>query len=90
MEGGSRTACSWLLNDEAHLWRVCVFVDHQHGNEKNAIENMDIHTQAIQVVLDSFYVDDGMIGANLIEEAVWLHKELQELFAVGGFMLHKW
>ena len=41
------------------------------------------------MVLDSFYVDDGLTSANSIEEAVGLRKELQELFAFRGFVLHK-
>ena len=56
----------------------------------NALENMDTHTHAVQAVLDSFYVDDGLTSANSIEEAVQLCKELQELFALRGFVLHKW
>ena len=58
--------------------------------KQNTLENMDTHPHAVQVVLDSFYVDDGLTGANSIEEAVRLRKELQELFALREFMLHKW
>ena len=38
----------------------------------------------------SFYVDDGLTGADSIEEAIELQKQLQELFSRGGFLLHKW
>ena len=41
------------------------------------------------VVLAS-YVDDGLSGAHTISEAIKLRKELQELFASGGFLLRKW
>ena len=50
---------------------------------------MDTHPHAVRAVLNSFYVDDGKTGANSIEEAVQLRKELRELFALGGFVLHK-
>ena len=60
------------------------------ANMQNALENMDTRPQAVQAVLDSFYVDDGLTGGNSIEEAVRLRKELQELFVLGGLVLHKW
>ena len=58
--------------------------------KQNALQNVDTHPQAAQAVLTSFYVDNRLTSANSIEEAVRLHKELQELFALGGFVLHKW
>ena len=36
----------------------------------NALENVDTHPQAVQAVLDSFYVDDDLTGANSIMETV--------------------
>ena len=45
---------------------------------------------AASVVHDSFYVDDGLAGADTIPDAIRLQKELQELFAKGGFLLRKW
>ena len=54
---------------------------------QNAIDHKESHPQAYQVVLDSFYVDDGLIGAYSIEDAIELRKELQELFNLGGFTL---
>ena len=44
--------------------------------KQNTLEHMDTHPHAVQVVLHSFYVDDGLTGANSIEEAVQLRKEL--------------
>jgi hypothetical protein len=35
----------------------------------------------------SFYVDDGLTGADSIEESIELQREL---FSKGGFLLHKW
>ena len=58
--------------------------------KQNALENMDTHPHAVQAVLDSFYVDDRLTGANSTEEAVHLRRELQDLFALRGFVLHKW
>ena len=57
---------------------------------QNTLDNMDTQFHAVQAVLDSFYIDDELTGANSIEEAVQLRKELQELFTLGGFVLHKW
>ena len=40
-------------------------------------------------VEDSFYVDDGLIGADSVEEAIEL-QQLQGLFSCTGFLLCKW
>ena len=45
---------------------------------------------ASKVVDESFYVDDGLTGADSVEEAEKLQLQLQELFARGGFHLRKW
>ena len=63
-------------------------VQQQRGDETERPSNVDTHPQSVQAVLDSFYVDDRLTGANSIEEAERLRKELQELFALGGFALH--
>ena len=57
---------------------------------QNAIDHKRSHPQACQAVLRSFYVDDGLTGADSIDEAVKLRNELQELFHLGGFTLRKW
>lgn len=36
------------------------------------------------------YVEDGLAGADSIEDAIQLRKELQHLFSFGGFELRKW
>ena len=46
--------------------------------------------QAASAVETSFYVDDGLTGADSVEEAIQLQKQLQELFSRGGFLLRKW
>ena len=57
---------------------------------QNAIEHMETHPQAAQVALDCFYVDDGLMGADSIDEAICLRNEVQDLFDQGGFKLQKW
>ena len=58
--------------------------------KQNALDNAHTYPQAIQSVLDSFYVDDGLTGADSIEEAVYLQKQLHRLFSGAGFTLRKW
>ena len=45
---------------------------------------------AATAVNESFYVDDGLTGADDVETAIKLQRELQQLFSRGGFLLHKW
>ena len=45
---------------------------------------------AVKAVHKSFYVDDGLTGADSVVGTIILHKELQELFARGNFQLRKW
>ena len=45
---------------------------------------------AAKAVHDSFYVDDGLTGADSESEALALRVELQELFAHAQFLLRKW
>ena len=37
-----------------------------------------------------FNVDDGLIGADSLEKAMKLQRQLQEFFNYGGFLLRKW
>ena len=36
------------------------------------------------------YVDDGLSGADSVEEAIKLQQQLQDLFSRAGFLLCKW
>ena len=45
---------------------------------------------AAQTVETSFYVDDCLTGAENIETAITLQKQLCDLFTRGGFLLRKW
>ena len=58
--------------------------------KQNALDFAIDYPQAAKVVEDSFYVDDGLTGANSIQDAIELRKQLQELFTKGGFLLRKW
>ena len=58
--------------------------------KQNALEGEQEYPLAAAAVRDSFYVDDGLTGADSHQEAVELQKQLQELFAKAGFLLRKW
>ena len=58
--------------------------------KQNALDHAVQYPQAAEVVSDSFYVDDGLTGADSIPEAIELRQQLQNLFSKGGFLLRKW
>ena len=58
--------------------------------KQNAIELVNKYPLAAEAVDKSFYVDDGLTGADNVESAIALQRELQDLFTHGGFMLRKW
>ena len=58
--------------------------------KRNAVELENEYPQAAKAVIESFYVDDGRVRAETIQEARKLQIELQELFDKGGFVLRKW
>ena len=45
---------------------------------------------AAKAIRESFYVDDGLPSIQTNQEAILLQQQLQDLFAAGGFKLHKW
>ena len=45
---------------------------------------------AVKAVEGSFYVGDGLAGADTTEGAIRLQQELQGLFSYADFLLHKW
>lgn len=55
-----------------------------------ALDEQDDFPQASKTVLSSFYVDDVLAGANNLDEAQMLQKDMIEMLARGGFQLHKW
>lgn len=57
---------------------------------QNAVDHASKYPLAKKVVDESFYVDDGLTGADTVDEAVEIHNQLQSLFSEDGFLLHKW
>ena len=55
--------------------------------KKNASDYALEFPLASQAVKESFYVDDGLTGADTIEMATQLQQQLQKLFDKGGFLL---
>ena len=58
--------------------------------KRNAVELTGKYPLAADAVHKSFYVDDGLTGANDVESAITLQRQLQDLFLHGGFILRKW
>ena len=55
--------------------------------KQNALDFAAEYPQAATFVEDTFYVDDGLTGADSIQNAIKLQGQLQELFTKGGFLL---
>ena len=58
--------------------------------KENATDLAHKYPLAAKAVDNSFYVDDGLTGADSTEEAIKLQKQLHNLFSQGGFLLRKW
>ena len=58
--------------------------------KQNAEELSGQFPLAAQAVQSSFYVDDGLTGANDIPTAIQLRQQLQEMFSQAKFELKKW
>ena len=58
--------------------------------KQNAVEHAVEFPLAAKRVHTSFYVDDGLTGADSVQEAIELQHQLQDLFSKGGFLLRKW
>lgn len=56
--------------------------------KQNAIDNAEEFPMASEAVQESFYVDDCLSGADSVEEATKLQRELHNLFRKGSFLLH--
>lgn len=46
--------------------------------------------KASRILLEDFYVDDALSGANSVGEAIQIQKDLVNLLKSGGFTLRKW
>ena len=58
--------------------------------KQNAADLALEYPLALKTVCESFYVDDGLTGADTVEGAISLQQQLQESFSRGGFLLRKW
>ncbi len=72
-----------LSHDEGVIRSLGVIIRSQHDLAMK-------YPLAYKAVIESFYVDDGLTGADTIEEAEKLRKELQDLFDRAGLLLRKW
>ena len=45
---------------------------------------------AAQAVINTFYIENGLMGEDSIKKTIMLQNQLLELFELGGFMLQKW
>ena len=58
--------------------------------KQNAADHESEYPLAAAAVRDSFFVDDGLVGADTVQEAMELQSQLQQLFSKAGFLLRKW
>ena len=56
---------------------------------QNALDDQREFPWAAKATLESFYIDDRLVGADSIKDAIQLRKGLQDLFSLGGFELRK-
>ena len=57
---------------------------------QNTINHASEFPLAVEAVFNSFYVDDGLTSAGSKIKVSTLQRQLQDLFAKGGFLLRKW
>ena len=57
---------------------------------RNAVDHLETHPQEACMALELFYVDDGLMGADTVSEAIHLRREIHQLFKMGCFKLRKW
>ncbi|XP_071564062.1 uncharacterized protein [Temnothorax nylanderi] len=48
------------------------------------------YPKAQAAILEDFYVDDLLTGADTVEKTIELARQIKEILAGGGFHLHKW
>ena len=56
---------------------------------QNALDLAELYLMAAKAVLENFYVDAGLTGADMVTEAIELQRQLQEMFSKDGFLLRK-
>ena len=57
---------------------------------QNALDFAMDYPLAFNAVKDNFYVDDGLTGADSVDEAIKLYEQLSDLFGKADFLLRKW
>ena len=55
-----------------------------------AVDEKQNYTEASQIIRSDIYVDDVITGADTLQEAMKLQKDLSNLVKAGGFHLRKW
>ena len=57
--------------------------------KQNTLEFAIQYPLAIKAVEESFYVDDCLMGADSVEEAIKMQTQVQVIFSQAGFLLRK-
>ena len=57
--------------------------------KQNALDFALEYPQSATAVEKTFYVDNGLTGANSVDKAIELQKQIQDIFSRRGFLLHK-
>ena len=84
------TAFMWLPDNLTKIWCMCVIVCGQHGSEQNALDQQQEYPEVTNATLETFYIVDGLVGADNVGSAIILWEELQSLpFSLGVFELRK-
>ncbi len=60
-----------------------------YGLKHLATENSELYPLGSQFVLKNFYVDDGVISVEGVDQAIKVANEARKLCAIGGLRLHK-
>ena len=76
------TRITFRVSASSFIANMCV--------KQNAQDHTNAFPLAAKAVEESFYVDDGLTGADSKDGAIQLQRELQTLFGSGGFLLRKW
>ena len=56
---------------------------------QNAMDHQMKYPLAAQAVVNDFYINHSLNGANSVNEAIKLRAEMQELFDLGGLVFRK-
>ena len=67
---------------------ACSFAAHM-VRKQNSLDSAKLHPPAAQGILHFFYVDNGLTSGESISDVKKLQSELQQLFALEGFVLGK-